>query len=386
MKAILFDPIPGTSGDMIVAAMLDAGVPIKYLKEKLKFIPGADLHAKKIRTKGVLATRLSFTIKKQIPVSNFINLVKKSALPPNQKTLIRATLERILEVEKIVHGANHLHLHELADLDTLLDISGAIIGLDYFKVERVLSRPLKAGTGFIRTQEGKMPAFNFATSRLLKAWPVDFLPIEAELTTPTGAAIITTVAKPTQNIGFSKIRNIGLGTGAMTLPDQPNLLRIFIGEISNDYQDECQVIETNIDDMNPQDYEAVIEKLYDAGAYEVFLTPVIMKNSRPGILLTVLSELNNKSMIDLIFSETTTLGIRIRRSQRYILPRQIIRVTTDAGTVRVKVTCFEKRQRYSIEYRDLKNIARKTGKSIDQLRKELDPAIRSKIRAISNER
>ncbi len=386
MKAILFDPIPGLSGDMIVASMLDAGMPIKYLKEKLKFIPGVDIHAKKTKSNGVMATRLSFKPKKHIPVTNFIGLVKRSRLSTKQKLLIKKILENIFKVEKKVHGFGQLHLHELADLDTLLDICGAVIGLDYFETENIFSKPPKAGSGFIKTQEGKMPAFNFATSRLLKNWPVDFLPLEAELTTPTGAAIITTIATPTEKIVFSKINNLGFGTGTMKFPNFPNLLRIFIGEISSELQNECQVIETNIDDMNPQDYEVVIEKLYDAGAYEVFLTPVIMKNSRPGILLTVLSDPENRSVIDIIFSHTSTLGVRIRRSQRLILPRKIIKISTDEGTVRVKIANFKKTQRFSIEYRDLKNMVRKTGKNIDYLRRKLGPIIISKLRKIGNER
>ncbi len=382
MKALLFDPIPGASGDMIVAALLDVGVPIKYLKEKLKFIPGHDLRARKVKTKGVMATRLCFETRKHVPVNRFLALIEKSGLSAGQKALIRATLNRIFEVEKTVHGDAHLHLHELADLDTLLDISAAVIGIDYFKVDNVLSRPLKAGAGFIRTREGMMPAFNFATSQLLKNWPVDFMPIDAELTTPTGAAIITTVARPFRNILFDKISRIGFGTGTMTLPDHPNLLRVFIGEISDGYQDECQIIETNIDDMNPQDYEAVIEKLYSAGAYEVFLTPVIMKNSRPGIVLTALSAPDNREIVDLIFTETSTLGMRVRKSRRYVLPRKIFRIKVDQGTIRVKTARFGKRRHYAVEYRDLKRLASKTGKSIVQLRRELDPVIRRKIEAV----
>lgn len=385
MKAILFDPIPGASGDMIIAALLDAGMPVKYLKTKLKFVPGFDIQARKTRTAGVNATRASFKIRKKVPVNEFMNLVKKSTLPARQQSMIQSILYRIFQVERSVHGSRHLHLHELADLDTLLDICGAVIGLDYFKIENIRSRPLKAGAGFIKTREGSMPALNFATALLLKNWPIDFLPIEAELTTPTAAAIISTVASPARDISFQKIDQIGLGTGTMTLQDRPNLLRVFIGETADHRPDDCQVIETNIDDMNPQDYEQVIEKLYEAGAYEVFLTPVIMKNSRPGILLTVLSEPDNTSMIDVIFAETTTLGLRIRNSQRLVLPRRILKISTGLGSVRVKLSVHGRKQRCSLEYRDLKKIARKTGRSIDRLRRELEPVIRARIKGKTNE-
>jgi len=322
---------------------------------------------------------MKFKIKGKIKENGFIPLINKSGLSPSIKATAITIINRIFEVEKKVHRTDHLHLHELADADTLLDITGALVAIDYLKVDKIYSKPLKAGKGFIKTVEGNMPAFNFATAELLKDFPVEFLPVSAELTTPTGAAIISTVAEPADNLILSKIISVGMGTGTLDIKDYPNLLRVFIGESDEKLHDECTVINTNIDDMNPQDYDLVFEKLYEAGALEVFLTPIIMKHSRPGVLLTVLCQKNKNKILDILFKETTTLGIRIESTKRLKLRRKIIKVKTPYGNIRVKTAEIGNKTRFSLEYQDLKKIAQKNNLSLRELRNELTKFVEKKI-------
>ena len=371
MRILFFDPILGTSGDMILASLIDLGIPQKYLREKLDFVPGFKLEVTRVIRNGVSAKHLDFKIGKKIKENQFLPLIKKSKLSKNIKNQATRIIERIFKVEKKVHHTKVLHLHELADADTLLDITGALIAIEYFGVDRIYTKPLKAGKGFIKTREGNMPAFNFATAELLKGYPVEFMDVPAELTTPTGAAILSTIAKPTDDITLSKIIRIGIGAGSLKIKHYPNLMRVFLGEEMRNLGDECKVIETNIDDMNPQHYETVFEKLYSAGALEVFLTNTIMKKSRPGILLTVLAKNEIEGILDILFTETTTLGIRIRSTKRIILPREIVRMKSPYGPIRVKITRYRQKTRFSLEYQDIRNLARKNELSIVDMRTKL---------------
>jgi uncharacterized protein (TIGR00299 family) protein len=379
MRILYFDPILGTSGDMILASLIDLGMPVKYLREKLDYIKGVKIKVSRVVRNGVSARHLDFDIKNRIKESQFIPLIKKSRLSNHVKEKAFEIIEHIFSVEKKVHRAKDLHLHELADADTLLDITGALVAVEYFDVSAVYTKSLKAGRGFIKTQEGNMPAFNFATAELLKGFPIEFMDVPAELTTPTGAAILGHIAKPDEDLVLSKMIKVGMGAGTMKIKDYPNLMRVFLGEISRDIIDECTVIETNIDDMNPQYYDTVFEKLYGAGALEVFLMGTIMKNSRPGILLTVLTKNNIEEILDIIFRETTTLGIRTRKTKRVVLPRKTIKLPSPYGKIRVKLTKYRAKKRFSLEYRDIKKIAGKYNIPLIEMRNKLTRYIENKL-------
>ncbi len=379
MKILFFDPILGASGDMILAALIDCGVPKDYLKRKLGFITKFELAVSNVNRQGVSARNVRFKIKKRIKPDKFIPLIKRSKLSSDLKSSIIKILNRIFATEKKIHRTRHLHLHELADTDTLLDITGALLAIDYLKVDKIFSRPLKAGKGFIKTREGNMPAFNFATAKLLKNFPVEFLPIPAELTTPTGSAIISTLAEPTDSFLLSRIDSVGLGAGSMNIKSYPNLLRVFVGESDENLTDKCAVIETNIDDMNPQDYDIVLDKLYKAGALEVFLTPTIMKDSRPGVLLTVLCQKNINNLANIILRETTTLGVRIKTAERLKLQRKIRKMKSPYGTINVKIAKVGRNVKFSLEYKDLKKIAQKEKLSVGVLRNKLMKMVEKKL-------
>ncbi len=371
MRVLYFDPIGGVSGDMMLAALIDLGVKRESLKKYLSFVPGSEIKIGRVNRKGVSARTVKFVIKKQIREKQFIPLIKKSNLPGKVKSQAITIIERIFAAEKKVHHTKQLHLHELADADTLLDIAGVLVAIDSLGADRIFSKPAKAGSGFTRTIEGDMPAFNFATAELLKGFPVEFLPIPAELTTPTGAALLSSIAAPAENLVMSRIIKVGLGAGHRNLAECSNVLRVFLGESSDHLTDECTLIETNIDDMNPQDYELLSETLYSAGALDVFLTPTIMKRSRPGILLTVICREPLDQILDILFVHTTSIGFRVNRVKRLKFKREIRKLTTPYGRVGVKIIEYGNKHRYSFEYRDLKRIAQAKGRSINELRTAL---------------
>ncbi len=371
MKVLLFDPLSGVSGDMMLAALLDLGADREYVRRMLRVVPGTELKIGRANRQGVNACKIDFKIKKAVREGDFIPLLKRSRLPADIKKRAASIIEDIFTVEKKVHRTKHLHLHELADADTLLDITGVLAALDTLSPDRIYSKPVKAGTGFIKTMEGNMPAFNFATAYLLRKFPVHFLPVEAELTTPTGAAILARVATPCEELIISRIDSIGLGAGSRDMKEHPNVLRVFLGESYDRSTDECTVIETNIDDMNPQDYEMLFEKLYAAGALDVFLTPTIMKRSRPGILLTVLCQRNIDGILEKLFTYTTSIGFRIRSTMRVAFRRRIAKVASPYGRIAVKIIEYGGRTKFSLEYRDLKRIAERVGRSVSAVRSDM---------------
>jgi len=371
MKVLYFDPIVGVSGDMMLASLIDLGVSTVYLKKALSFVPGAKLKVSRADRQGVSARTVRFTITKKIGEKQFVPLIKRSKLPAHIKTQAIDITERIFAVERKVHHTKHLHLHELADADTLLDIVGVLSAIDFLAVDKIFSRPVKAGHGFIETVEGRMPAFNFATAELLKNFPVHFMPVAAELTTPTGAAILSSIATPAEELAFSRLYKVGLGAGSMEIKDYPNLLRVFLAEFRHHLTDECTAIQTNIDDMNPQDYEMLFEKLYSGGALDVFLTPTIMKRSRPGILLTILCKDNFDRIIDILFEYTTSIGFRVSTTQRIKFGRKIRKIDSPYGKISVKEIEYDGKKKHSLEYRDLVRIARSRGKSLGALRNEI---------------
>ena len=379
MRVIYFDPICGVSGDMLLAALIDVGADKEYLKRKLTFVPGSKIKIGRVNRQGVSARTVRFDISRQIEEKQFLPLIKKSKLSPEIQSQAVKIVERVFAVEKKVHRTTHLHLHELADADTLLDIVGVLVALDSLDADRIYSKPVKAGSGFIKTAEGNMPAFNFATAELLKGFPVEFLPIAAELTTPTGAAIISSVARPQEKLLMSKVVKVGLGAGSIRIKGYPNLLRVFIGECFDYASDECTVIETNIDDMIPQDYEILLEKLYAAGALDVFLTPTIMKKSRPGIQLTVLHQERTDAIIDVLFKHTTSIGFRLTNTKRLKFNRRIIKLASPYGRVGVKIIEHAGQHKYSLEYRDLKRIAQEKGCSVADVRSELMHLFKKKL-------
>ncbi len=376
MKIAYFDCFSGISGDMCLGAFIDAGVSLKQLKNELKKIPvsGYALTSKKVHRSKFSATKVDVVTDKKIENqkyngrkwSDIEKIINNSSLHNSIKEKGLRIFRRIFKAESKVHGRSfdQIHIHELGAIDCIIDIFGTLICLDILGIEKIFSSPLNLGSGSTDTEHGIIPVPSPATLEILKKIPVYSREIPFELTTPTGAAIVKELSSGFGDIPAMKIETTGSGAGNRDFENWPNVLRIFIGVKASpaiSRNDSIIVIETNIDDMNPQIYEYVIERLFEEGAVDVFLTQIIMKKGRPGVKLTVLCYENNlNKLTDILFKETTTIGIRYYKAERKILERQIKEIDTAFGMIRVKVSGSEKYIIKSMpEYDDCKRLAKK---------------------------
>jgi uncharacterized protein (TIGR00299 family) protein len=363
------------SGDMTLGALVDAGVPLKELERRLSLLPvkGYKLKAAKVKRAGISATKIDVELK-QSAISgqhsakrwkDVEKIVKASKLPASIKKKGLSIFKKLFEAEARVHGGSYdsIHLHELGAVDCIVDIFGTLIGLDILGIKKIYASPLNLGSGTIKTEHGIMPVPAPATIELLKGVPVYSSDIKFELTTPTGAVLISSLACGFGPLPEMSTLKIGCGAGNKDLKDRPNILRLLIGEEvkKKNADDEITVIETNIDDMNPEVYEYVMDKLFKAGVLDVFLTQIIMKKGRPAVKLTVLCEEAKKDqMISIILKETTSIGLRFYNAGRKVLKREIKKVETKYGVIRVKESRLgDEIVKVAPEYEDCKKIAKK---------------------------
>ncbi len=374
MKIAYFDCFSGISGDMILSALVDAGLEFEVLKEELKKLPVADYELKheKVIKKGIAGTKIGVITTAEVEsLSKMIELVEKSTLEDEIKQKANEILYRMIEAETKVHSnlkskiqnpkskINEVHFHELSSLDTIIDVVGAVIGIKKLGIEEVYSSPLNIGGGMIKMSHGMFPAPGPATCELLKGVPIYSTGLDKELTTPTGAAIISSFATKFGHLPAMKISVTGYGAGDFELNQQSNLLRVIIGEANKIEGDVVTLIETNIDDLNPQIYEYCFERLFEAGALDVYLTPIIMKKSRPGIILSVISSLDKvDELINIIFKETTSTGIRLQETLWKKLTREIIEIETQWGKIKAKKVTFAGGTKLIPEYEVCKKIAK----------------------------
>lgn len=348
MSILYFDCFSGISGDMALGALIDAGADMDFIESNLKSL---DIHGWRMELKpkqsyGIRGSKVNFIINgEHHPHRSFLHImsiIEKSDLPQPVKKTSVDIFYRLALAEGKVHGKNpeDIHFHEVGAVDSILDIVGTSLALHNLGVSRVFCSPLPPGTGYIKCAHGILPVPAPATAELLIGVPLRKLNVEGELVTPTGAAIAVTLSE-----GFGIMPEIIVKATGYGLGDKdyglPNMLRVFIGEEKSIKQSSPEervlVLETNIDNMNPEIFGYVSQLLFDAGALDVFLTPVYMKKMRPGTVLTVLCnepELDN--IRNIIFRETATLGIRIRVNDRIILKRSFEEITTPYGTVRIK--------------------------------------------------
>lgn len=345
MRAAYFDCFSGISGDMVLAALVDLGWPVKELERELDKLDLFDyqIEAEKVAKKGITSTQINISIKedkKERKLKDILSILDKSKLEEKIKEQSRAIFIRLANVEAKIHGKSpeEIHFHELGGLDTIIDVVGAVAGMKYLGIDKVYSSSLSLGKGFVKCSHGTIPVPAPATLELLKGIPVCGSNIEAELVTPTGAAIISTVAENFGQMPPMKIDNIGYGAGQRDLPI-PNLLRVSLGMLKNAYEEDVvSLIQTNIDDMNPEFYEHIADRLFHQGALDVFLTPIQMKRTRPATMLSVITdEEKTEKMLELIFDETTTLGVRISKMKRRKLNREGRKVATKYGKIEVKI-------------------------------------------------
>ncbi|MFH1477987.1 MAG: nickel pincer cofactor biosynthesis protein LarC [Verrucomicrobiota bacterium] len=359
MKHIHFDSVGGASGDMILAALLDLGVSRADLQRQLAGLPigSFEIEANSISDRGLHGTRVHVRtdsyehahaeagpIHTHAPhrgLRDIQTLIEGSDLPPAVKAASVRVFQRLAEAEAHVHGTtpDQVHFHEVGAVDAIIDIVGACLGLEMLGVTNVSVSPLPLGHGTVECAHGILPVPAPATVELLKGFPVAPADEPFELVTPTGAALLTTLKTQGAFPPGSRILKIGQAFGHRALKGRPNLLRAMLMEISADsVQDACLVLECNLDDLTPELAGALLNRLLDAGALDVFLTPTQMKKQRPGILFTVLCRPEQRlAMLDLIFRESTTFGIREHSVQRTLLERRHESVETPFGRIRVKI-------------------------------------------------
>ncbi|HEV8714243.1 MAG TPA: nickel pincer cofactor biosynthesis protein LarC [Candidatus Binatia bacterium] len=367
MKIAYFDAFSGLSGDMTVGALLHIGVSLDALRAELMKLPlsGYQLSQSERLQSGIRATKFDVEVSEPLGERSFraiAHMLQESTLIPQVKETALRIFTVLAEAEGRVHGvaAEAVHFHEVGAVDSIVDIVGAAFGLHALGIEKVYASALPMGKGFVPSRHGVLPIPGPATVELLKGWPIRLEDGDAELVTPTGAAIIAAVAQhgPVPQL---QLAAVGYGAGERTLPDRPNLLRVLVGDTGETPREEqLLVLETNIDDLNPELYEHVMERLFAAGARDVFLAPIQMKKNRPGVLLWVLGEIADRDKLStIIFAESSTLGIRSYPVTRVALRRESKEVVTPYGGVRVKLAHGpDGRVNVAPEYEDCKRLAR----------------------------
>jgi pyridinium-3,5-bisthiocarboxylic acid mononucleotide nickel chelatase len=370
MKTAYFDCMFGVSGDMILGALVACGVPIKYLIEELGKlgVNGFELRKKDVTRAGIAAVHIDVIIEHQQEhrhLSHIKEIICSSSISDSAKDRAVRIFTHLAEAEAKVHGTSRekVHFHEVGALDAIVDVTGACIGIEYLGIDRVISTPLHFGTGTVECAHGVMPVPVPAVVELTKDVPVVRTSREGEITTPTGAAIITTIASSYGTLENFTPAVIGYGAGTKVMEDYPNILRISVGEESASFEtDKCQLLETNIDDMNPEIFGYLSGRLFEAGAKDVYMIPIYMKKGRPGTLLSVLADNSTTSnLIEMILSETTSLGVRVTNVERKKLEREIRAIDTEFGSVHVKVAIVGGHERYAPEFDDCARIAREKG-------------------------
>ena len=389
MKIVYFDCFSGISGDMILGAFVDAGLDINLLKDQLSqlHLTGYEISKEKVKRAGISGTKVRVIISQtdkhltathqhhynsHLKFSDIRTIIEKSALHQAIKTDSIKIFQRLAMVEAKVHNTSteEVHFHEVGAIDAIVDIVGSVIAIKHLGIERIYFSPIPTGHGYTKCEHGIFPVPAPATAELLKTQLLKSVDIEKELTTPTGAAIITALGEGLRTNPEMKILQIGYGAGGNDNPHIPNLLRILIGEVIHSREsDEMWVVETNIDNMSGEILGYTMDKLFEAGAADVYFTPIQMKKGRPGIIISVIvSELHISSVEMVLFNQTTTFGIRKYKVVRKILTREFKELDTQLGKIKFKIGKFNNDiKSLSPEYEDCKRIAEEKGIPLKQI-------------------
>lgn len=376
MKIGYFDCFSGASGDMILGALVSAGVPPQLLHEQLARLHLEDykLDISRIRKQGFAATKITVEMTGKPGHRNLgdvTDIIDASDLADGIKGRARDVFTRLAEAEAKVHGTTlkEVHFHEVGAVDAIIDIVGAAIGIDALGLDRIDCSPIPTGSGTVACDHGTLPIPAPATAELLIGVPLADCDEVGELTTPTGAAILTSVAQRFGSLPAMKIERTGLGAGTREGRSRPNILRLFVGQAADDADptDEIVLLETNLDDATGEQIGHAFESLFAAGALDVFATPVTMKKNRPGIVLSVLTDRDTqRACEDVLFMETTTFGVRRTVCTRRKLARSVDKVSTRFGEIPVKVGRQGDRVLVvAPEYEPCARAARKHGAALD---------------------
>jgi uncharacterized protein (TIGR00299 family) protein len=354
-RTAYFDCFSGISGDMVLGALVDAGADLRPIESELRKLglEGWTISAEKVKRGQIFATHVNVATTEghhHRGLSIILNRIEKAQLAPRAAERARKIFTRLAESEAKVHHlpVEQVHFHEVGAVDSIVDIVGACIGFELLGIDEFACSPLDVGAGQVMTAHGLLPVPAPATADLLCGAPIYTSGIQKELVTPTGAAIATTLSISYSKIPEMTMRAIGYGAGSADFPEKANVLRLLIGEresaaagenLHGESDAPITVIETNVDDMSPQIYGYFVDRALAAGALDVFSTAVQMKKNRPGQLITILCEPTNVSRLtDLLFSETTTIGVRMYEARRRTLAREFLSVDTNHGPVRMKIS------------------------------------------------
>jgi len=386
LKILYYDCFAGISGDMNLGAMIDLGVDPEYLRAELRKIEIGpyEIRVTRDQRRGIFGTKLDVILPsgEGAPAAHghghrsfkdIAGLIEKSNFSDGIKSTSLDIFMKIARAEAKIHGhsIDEVHFHEVGAIDSIVDVVGAAICFDYLKVDKILSSPVQVGGGFVKCAHGMLPVPAPATAEILTGIPIRSGIVPFETTTPTGAAILAATAGSfAEHINFTPLK-IGYGIGHRDT-EIPNVLRVFLGEMDDEKQDpdvevkEAFLMECNIDDMNPELYDGVMERLFEKGALDAHLTPVIMKKGRPAVKISVLCDADHRRGIEeVLWLQTSTFGLRVNKIEKLILRRDVSTVKTKYGVLSVKNAYLRgERIKWKLEYEDAKRLAREKGVSI----------------------
>jgi pyridinium-3,5-bisthiocarboxylic acid mononucleotide nickel chelatase len=376
-----FDCFSGLSGDMVLGALVDAGVDLGAMEAGLRRLglEGWRISAEKVRRGTISATQVrvdSSETHHHRGLSIILKRIEEAKLEPRAAERATKIFTRLAEAEAKVHGIpiEKVHFHEVGAVDSILDIVGAAIGFEMLEIDEFACSAMDVGGGQVKTEHGLLPVPAPATAELLRGAPAYSSGIARELVTPTGAAIATTLAGRYAEIPAMTLRAAGYGAGSADFPEKANVMRLLLGdrevpEAREHWDPPVSVVETNVDDMSPQIYGYFVERALAAGALDVFSTPVQMKKNRPGLLVTLLCDPAKAArLMDVVFRETTTIGVRTYEARRKTLEREYVAVATAFGEVRVKVSRMNGTVLNAApEYEDCQKIAAEKGVPLKQV-------------------
>jgi pyridinium-3,5-bisthiocarboxylic acid mononucleotide nickel chelatase len=378
-----FDCFSGISGDMTLGALVDAGAPFPDLVKGLKRlgVAGFTLRKRRVQRGAISATKVDVVIaaglRHPLSLPRIRKIISASRLSPKIREQSRAVFERLGEAEGKAHrvAKDHVHFHEVGVLDSFVDIVGGLICCELLGVTRVTASPVNVGAGTLQSAHGILPAPGPAVAILAKGLPIYSAGPARELTTPTGLALLQTLTTEFGPMPLMQPTSVGYGAGDANPEGWPNVLRVFLSRDSSRGgrgRDTVLQIETNLDDLNPQTYEHIMERLFRSGALDVTLTPVIMKRGRPGIVLTCLvAPAGLHPLLNVLFEETTALGVRVQEVGRHILPRRFMSVKIRGGEVRIKIAAVDETvTKAAPEYADCQRIAERTGRPVKAVLEE----------------
>jgi pyridinium-3,5-bisthiocarboxylic acid mononucleotide nickel chelatase len=367
-----FDCFAGISGDMTLGALIDLGLPVEELQGLITALGLTEVSvtAHQVSKEHLTGIKVEITSRDRQPMRTYREicaLIEQAPLTETVKTRSLTTFRLLGEVEARIHGQplETVHFHELGGLDTIVDVVGVALGFEYLGISRVFCSSIPVGWGMIAAGHGRLPNPAPATMELLKGLAIYGTDLPGELVTPTGAAILKACEAVCEPCPAMTLSRVGYGAGSRDLPDHPNLLRLYLGKplaVAPGLRETILVLETHLDDMNPEWYEPLLNSLFSAGALDVALAPIQMKKNRPGVRLTVIGPLAAKEgLLDRIFADSTTLGVRIMEVDRVTARRWPETIATPYGPLQVKVMEYGGRRRLLPEYEACRQMAEAQG-------------------------